>query len=110
MDKIKVVVLAPNEVARVEMIDNTLESLQAIVEGPIECIGQGDFDIIVNEEGKIFDLEENFALFGGADYVAGTAIFAGFEYETGEFASLTDGQIKHITGVFKGREKYYRDR
>lgn len=110
MEKIKVVILAPNEVARVEMIDNTLEKLQAIVGGPIECIGQGDFDIIVNEEGKIYDLEENFALFGGADYVAGTAIFAGMNYDIGDFISLTDDQIKQITGVFKGREKYYRDR
>lgn len=110
MDQIKVVVLVPNEVARITTIDNTLENLQAIVGGYIEVIRQDGFDIIVNEEGKLLDLEANFALYGGADYVAGTAIFVGADYSTGEFISLTDNQIEAIISVFKRREKYYRDR
>jgi hypothetical protein len=109
MDKIKVVILEPNEVPRVETIDNTLETLQAIVGGYIECIPTNVHDILVNEDGKSLDLEPNFALYGGRDYVAGTAIFIKTDYQTGDFVSLPEEQIKFITGIFKGREKYYRD-
>lgn len=109
MDKIKVVILEPNEVPRIETIDNRLETLQAIVGGDIELIPTNDYDILVNAEGKFIDLEPNFALYGGRDFVAGTAIFISTDYETEDFTSLPEEQIKFITGIFKRREKYYRD-
>jgi hypothetical protein len=101
---IKVIIVEPNKVARVEEIENTLSNLQSIVGGHIECIRMDGHDIIINEEGKLLDLEPNFGLYGGKDYVAGTAIFTGVDYAEGEFKSLSFELIKHILGVFVERE------
>lgn len=99
---IKVVIVEPNQSARIETIENTLSNLQKLVGGYIECIRQEGFDIIINEEGKMLELEPNFSIYGG-DYVAGTAIFAGVDYDEGEFKSLTDEQATHIADIFRRR-------
>ena len=101
---IKVVIVEPDQPARVETIVNELSNLQKLVGGYIECIRQDGFDIIINEEGKLLDLEVNFGIYG-SDYVAGTAVFAGVNYEEGEFKSLDDRLIKGILAVFKNREE-----
>ena len=80
---IKVVIVEPSQPARVEIIQ----------------------DIIINEEGKFIDLEPNFGIYDGQDYVAGTAIFAGVDYEEGEFKSLSDQQVKGILFAFSGRNE-----
>lgn len=100
---ITVVIVEPDQPARVETIENTLEAKQAIVGGRIEVLGMDGFDIIFNEEGKFEDLEPNFGIFGGRDYIAGTAIFAGLDYDSGEFTSLTPEQRKSIAGQFRER-------
>ena len=100
---IKVVIVEPNKPARVELIPNALETFQEIVGGYIECIREEGFDIIINEEGKLDELEPNFILYGGKDFVAGTAIFSGVDYSEGEFKSLTDEQIKFILKIFEKR-------
>lgn len=102
---IKVVIVEPHKPARVELIPNSLETLQEIVGGYIECVREKDFDIIINEEGKLMDLEPNFDLYNGLDFIAGTAIFSGVDYDSGEFKSLTDEQIKFISKMFEGRNK-----
>jgi hypothetical protein len=102
---IKVVIVEPRKPARLEVIVNNLTVLQKLVGGYIECIKQEGYDIIINEEGKLMDLEPNFGLYGGMDFVAGTAIFAGVNYDEGEFKSLTTEQILEILTVFSGREK-----
>jgi hypothetical protein len=107
---IKAIILEPDQVARVEVIENSLSNLQRIVGGRIECLRMDGHDIIINEEGKYLDLEPNFVIQNGNDYVAGTAIFVGVDYDEGEFKSLSDDLVKFVTDVFKGREKYYRDR
>jgi hypothetical protein len=94
-----VVILEPEKPARVETIENTLANLQKIVGGYIECVREEGFDIIINEEGKLLQLQPNFLIYGG-DYIAGTAIFAGVDYNEGEFKSLTDEQIEFILSVF----------
>lgn len=106
---ITVVVMEPDQVAEVRVIENDLSVLQGIVGGNIECVRMEDHDIIINEEGKYLDLEPNFFIYQGRDYIAGTAIFTGVDYYEGEFKSLTEEQIKLITGAFKGREKNHRD-
>jgi hypothetical protein len=103
-EQIKVIIVEPSKAARVEVIQNDLKTLQSLVSGYIEHIREEGFDIIINEEGKLLELEPNFALFGG-DYIAGTAIFAGVDYRQGELKSLTTEQIKMITAVFKGRNE-----
>lgn len=102
---IKVIILEPGQPARVDRIENKLSVLQGIVGGNIECVRMEDHDIIINEEGKFLDLEPNFFIYEGMDYIAGTAVFSGVNYNTGEFKSLSEDQVKFITGVFKRREK-----
>lgn len=102
--EITVVIVEPKKAARVETIQNELSVLQGLVGGYIECIREDGFDIIVNEEGKIFELEPNFALYGGNDYVAGTAVFVGVNYKTGEHKSLNAKQIEFVLSCFKRRE------
>jgi hypothetical protein len=102
---IMVVIVEPQKPARVERIVNELSNLQKIVGGYIECVRQDGFDIIINEEGKLMDLEPNFGLYEGMDYIAGTALFAGVDYDEGEFKSLSQEQIKGILNSFSGREQ-----
>lgn len=101
---IKVVIKEPRKFSRVETIKNELSVLQELVGGYIEVIREDGYDIIINEEGKLMDLEPNFAL-SGHDYVAGTAIFVGVDYSEGEFKSLPDHLIKIVMKVFGGGEK-----
>jgi hypothetical protein len=102
---IKVIIVEPNKPARLETIKNELSNLQKIVGGYIECIREDGFDIIINEEGKLIELEPNFGIYEGRDYVAGTAIFSGVDYDEGEFKSLSEGHIKMILKAFNGREE-----
>lgn len=101
---IKVVIVEPMKPARVETIPNTLEELQRLVGGYVEPVREEGFDILINEDGKNLDLQPNFALYGGFDYIAGTAVFAGVNYSKGEWISLTESQIDFIKGCFKRRE------
>jgi hypothetical protein len=103
-EMVSVVIVEPNKPAKVKVIKNTLEAKQAIVGGLVECLGFGDYDILLNEEGKFLDLEPNFGIFGGQDYIAGTAIFIGSDYDSGEFISLTPEQRASIVSQFNGRE------
>jgi hypothetical protein len=100
---ITVAIVEPNQPARIEVIENTLEAKQAIVGGRIEVLGYEGFDIVFNEEGKFEDLEPNFGIFGGRDYIAGTAIFMGSDYESGQFISLSDEQKSIILMNFSER-------
>lgn len=100
---IKVIIVEPNKPARVETIANELKTLQGLVGGYIECIKTEDFDIIVNEEGKLHELEPNFHIYNGQDYVAGTAVFAAVNHKIGEFKSLNDKLIAFILEVFEER-------
>ena len=102
---ILVVIVEPQKPARIERIVNDLSNLQKLVGGYIECVRQDGFDIIINEEGKMMDLEPNFGIYDGTDYIAGTAIFAGVNYDEGEFKSLTEPQAKGILNAFAGREQ-----
>jgi hypothetical protein len=101
---IRVIIVEPHQPAKIDIIPNTLEAKKKIVGGYIECIRFNGFDIIINEEGKLLDLEPNFAIYEGMDYVAGTAIFAGVNYDKGEFKSLTEDQLNMILKGFYGRK------
>lgn len=81
------------------MIDNKLETFQKIVEGNIECPYIYDkIDVILNEEGKIIELPERFAIVRGdrvLDNICGNVIFCGHDNK-GNFKSLTDKQIEFV--------------
>lgn len=76
----KVIVKAPNNPAVEAEIENTLEALQGIVGGYIECIPLTyEALVICNEEGKLRGLLHNFNM--PMDNVVGTVIICGDEGE-----------------------------
>ncbi len=98
MDTIKLLVKEPNKDPYVKEVEHTLENLQEIVGGYIECVplpGADNIDIYLNEEGKLLHLPGNIWLAGlGGDCVVGTCYMVGLDPKTGENISLTDKQIK----------------
>lgn len=111
--KHKVIVKEPNKTAKIQFIESGLEELQNIVDGYIEYPYIEQFHkkgiaIIVNEEGKLLNLDPSIALNHKGkmiDYFCGNVIFVGSkETEEGtENDSLTDEQINFIKKyVFNG--------
>lgn len=79
-EKIKVIIKRPDEkLGHIAWISNKLENFQRTVEGYIECVWMGKGAnspvMIVNEEGKLEDLDFNFWWMG--DAIVGTVIIAG---------------------------------
>ena len=92
--KIQVLVYRPGQPGAVEEHLNSLDAQQALVGGYIESVPLGDgIFLTCNEEGKLKELEPNFALPG--DIIVGTAFFCRVD-EEGECASLTEKDIKRI--------------
>ena len=65
--KHRVIIKKPNETAKIHFIDTGLEELQNIVDGYIEYpyikqFHEKGISIIVNEEGKLINLEPSIAL------------------------------------------------
>lgn len=100
----KVLIVEPNEKARIAEIDNSLETLQSIVGGYIECIYpfEDNVGIICNEEGKLIGLEPNRALRDEdgeiIDVICGTFIVTGLTED--DFGSLTDEQAEKYSAKF----------
>ena len=100
----KVLIVEPNKKAKVTEIDNSLETLQSIVGGYIECIYpfEDNVGIIANEEGKLIGLEPNRALKDDEgniyDIIFGTFIVAGLTED--DFGSLTDEQAEKYSAEF----------
>lgn len=65
MDKIRVIVKNPGQVAEVREVENTLEALQELVEGWIEVLPMANgVYALVNEEGADRELPQNTGLVG----------------------------------------------
>ena len=106
-DTIKVLIVHPGKEAEIKEIKNTLETLQQLVGGYIECFQPYDDEValIVNEEGKIrsgfypnrqiFDDNGNLV-----DVIYGTFIVVGALDGDWEWASLSDEQSKHYADLF----------
>ena len=106
MSKMITVVLAePGKKAKVTEIENTLENLQKIVGGYIECIYpfEDNVGIICNEEGKLIGLEPNRVLRDdngkAVDIIFGTFIITGLTED--DFGSLTDEQAEYYLEMFR---------
>lgn len=98
-EKIKVLVVEPNNKPFVAIIDNDLKASQAMVGGYIEAIPLSDTaEMIANEEGKILDLPANRRL--GNDVIAGRFIIVGVD-EGEHFKSLSQQDIKKYTDQFQ---------
>lgn len=94
-----VIMMEPMKPAEIKEIDGSLKGMQKIVGGSIELycpFKTESIGIIVNEEGKINYLPQNRMVMINnrvADVLCGTAFIVGLG-DDGEFADLTDDQIK----------------
>ncbi|MHB8148431.1 MAG: DUF3846 domain-containing protein [Vulcanimicrobiaceae bacterium] len=103
------VVKRPGEPAEQVLIEEGLKSLQAIVGGYIESIGNfSDFDALgdtfsmyANEDGKLQELASNFPVYHGrpspVDIIAGPVVVVGFDADTGDSITLTQNQADAAT-------------
>jgi hypothetical protein len=106
---LQVVRLDANQNPQVLTIPNNLKTFQNIVGGLIEVVEICDVLCIINEEGKLLDLDPNFAfpisVHEGKRYfdiIAGDCFFVGDDGEN--FRSLTDDEvIQAVTIASEGR-------
>ena len=107
IDKIKVMIIKPDEHPFVEDISNDLVTMQTIVGGDIEEIGLDDHTVLVcNEEGKLINLKANRCV--GHDIIAGTFFIAGDDGGE-ELISLNKEQIKEYTEKFYDIEEHIQE-
>lgn len=97
MNKIFVGIKEPGKKIRFVWISGSLENLQKTVGGYIEVVWlASDLILIVNEEGKLLGLPDNFMLMD--DMIAGTAIFAGVKGE--DIVSLPKAANEILQQIF----------
>ena len=92
--KIKGLLVEPYKLPKEIEIENTLDNLQSLVDGYIECVYlQNDNDVVLicNDEGKINNMTLNRDI--GYDIIAGPFLIVGIDYENADFKSLTEEQI-----------------
>ncbi len=97
MKKIKMLIKEPYKEPYVKEVEDTLENMQEIVGGLIDCVNFPNIpnvDIFVNDEGKLDRLDGNFWLPEYQDCVVGTCYMVGYDPKTGDSISLTDKQIE----------------
>jgi hypothetical protein len=99
----------PGKSPEILNIDDSLESMQSIVDGMIQAVYPFDDSValIVNEEGKILGMEPNRALRDPQtgtpyDIVFGTMFLCGAPADSDCFADLTEEQLSYY-------QEYYRE-
>ena len=104
-NKIKVLYKRVGREPEVIEIENTLQAMQSLVGGFIEVIPYDYYELVCNDEGKLQGLYPNV----GFDYdiINGNFFIANDDYETGDFASLTDKNIEKIKEDLKSRSFHY---
>lgn len=107
IDKIKVMIVRPDEHPFVKEISNDLVTMQTIVGGDIEEISLDDHTVLVcNEEGKLNNLKANRCV--GNDIIAGT-FFIARDDGGEELISLNEEQIKEYTERFYEIEEHSQE-
>ncbi len=98
-DRIRVLIVEPDQAPKLSVIDNTLESLQKIVGGYIESVWLSDSaSLILNEEGKIENLPPNRRL--DQDIIVGTFLIVGTN-DSEYLCSLCDEDVEKYQEEFK---------
>ena len=98
-DRIRVLIIEPDQAPKLSVIDNTLESLQKIVGGYIESVWLSDSaSLILNEEGKIENLPPNRRL--DQDIIVGTFLIVGTN-DSEYLCSLCDEDVEKYQEEFK---------
>ena len=97
----QIVIIEPNEKARIEEIGGSLREMQQIVGGLIETVPLDELSelvIVCNMEGKMKGLEDNFINYD--DIICGTAFICKNGKE--DFAGLTDDEAEQVLELFNG--------
>lgn len=95
----RVLVKNPGKDPQTMVITNNLHLLQQLVDGPIEVHTLTDgLVMIVNEEGKLKNLEPNFYVDRLKDTILGTAIFCGEDGE--DFADIDEHDLTVLQTFF----------
>ena len=111
---ITVIMVEPNQEARITDIDSSLESMQNIVGGYIEeyMPFEDEVAIICNEEGKINGMPLNRAIYENngkiSDIIAGPFILCYSPLESGTLQSMPDKLQEKYLNQFKNPEKFYK--
>lgn len=107
-DKIRIIIVEPNEHPRMEYINNDLKTMEAIVDGDIQEVSIDDEAVLVcNEEGKLLNLKANRSV--GDDIIAGTFFIAadlGYEY----LSSLSEEQTRKYVQDFYDIEEHSQEK
>lgn len=100
MNKIRIIKKAVGEKPLVMEIANELGAYNQIVGGYIECVYlQNNIILVVNEEGKLEGLEDNFYMTSLHDMIVGDVFFVSLK--DGDFANLNKNQINIILKWFE---------
>lgn len=109
---IEAILKEPGHPWRSVLVQNELDVLQGIVDGFIETVPAEAIDlpkafgrhaIIVNDESKLHDSIPNFDIFGGLDWVCGSALIVGVRrdefWDCFDQSELLDYLETHVTSV-----------
>lgn len=101
---LRILRVEPGKVPEEKIIGSDLDSLQAEVEGLIECVYLDDRAILVcNEESKLNGMEMNRRL--GDDIICGPFFLVGDDGE-GDFTSLSDWQMELCKNRFAEPDQF----
>jgi len=101
VEKIKVIIIEPDEEPYIKEIYNTLKDKQEIVGGIIQCIPTffsetESYDFICNDEGKLLGLPLNRYIYDKQDVISGNFIVAKVDINEGEYISIDDNEIEFL--------------
>jgi len=106
-EKIRGLMVEPNEYPKETVLKNELRDLQEAVGGLIDIIGLDENTcILLNDEGKLIGLEGNRRL--GDDIIAGTFYVCGNDAE-GNLTSLNDADMKKYEELFYEPEQFTQE-
>ena len=98
---LRVLVKRPGLPLRAEVVENTLRSMQNLVDGPIECVTvTEDLAIVCNEEGRIRGLSPSASILG-MQFV-GPVAFVGVRGE--DFTDITRAGERIVRQIVKEAE------
>lgn len=114
--KLRVLLVEPGKYPRMIEIDESLESMQKVVEGDIEeyMPFEDEVAIICNEEGKMNGMELNRAIYSEdgsrqmLDIIAGKFFVCYAPFDSEKFQSLPDDLAKKYKKLFKNPERFFR--
>ena len=113
MERMRVLVLEPLSAPEVRTIPHTLEAMQELVGGYIECVypWPEDVGLIASEDAIALGYPLNRALTDSDgniyDIIKGTCFICGLSY--GDFTDLPEDLIEKFSDMFRYPEMYVKD-